>query len=300
MSDISLWSKSQTDNQTAPPDGFPSATTASDGTAPSDMNDGMREVMGAFRRWYDDREWINLGDTPSFATTSSFTLAGDKTSDYHIGRRIKAFDASTLYGTITDITYSANTLVTVDLDSGELAASLTSVAVSIFAYNTQVFPRDISSTAAYASKCGTSNGGDVSDLTFIKESGIKNTVITISDSSSSTYTGVKYTQNNVKSGERFHIITNIQSKFSFKQYSLYSASDNTCTFQFMDDKDDRLDLYEYQFTPPSFHIDTIVKITGDGNLDLGLYVVPFIETTATAGTIQMYGYRLKGVKGIDN
>ena len=80
----------------------------------------------------DGREWIDLKDTPSFVNVTQFTIPTDKTANYHINRRIRCSDASTLYGRITATSFAASeTTVTVALDSGSLSASLSAVALGI-------------------------------------------------------------------------------------------------------------------------------------------------------------------------
>ena len=126
MSDISTWSTTAASNNSVSPDGFP------EGMAPSGVNNSAREVMAAVRTQHEDAQWIDLGDTPTFASTTAFTVVGDLTGTYDIGRRIKATDASTLYGEITNSVFSSpNTTVTVALDSGVLSGSLTAVALGI-------------------------------------------------------------------------------------------------------------------------------------------------------------------------
>ena len=80
----------------------------------------------------DGREWIDLKDTPTFVNATQFTVAGDKTANYHADRRIRCTDATTLYGRITAASFAASvTTVTVALDSGSLSASLSKVAVGV-------------------------------------------------------------------------------------------------------------------------------------------------------------------------
>ena len=69
--DIKDWSSSAGGNTSASPDGAP------EGMAPSGVNDTIREVMAAVRRQYEDAQWVDMGYTPTFATTATFTLAGD-------------------------------------------------------------------------------------------------------------------------------------------------------------------------------------------------------------------------------
>ncbi len=126
MSDIKDWSNTAASNNATPPDGFP------EGMNPSDVNNAAREVMAAVRRQHEDSAWIDLGDTPTQTSATTFTIAGDVTASYTVGRRIRCTDASTLYGEITSSSFSSpDTTVTVALDSGSLSVSLTAVALSV-------------------------------------------------------------------------------------------------------------------------------------------------------------------------
>lgn len=120
------------------------STTAASNTAlfpenqaPSTVNDGMRQVQADIRTWYIDPQWINLGLTPTYATTSSFTVVGDQTGIFLVNRRLKLTDLTTLYGTIASSSYSApNTTVTVTMDSGSLSASLSAVYIGLVSSGT--------------------------------------------------------------------------------------------------------------------------------------------------------------------
>lgn len=142
MSDIKDWSDSAGGNTANPPDGWP------EGQAPSTVNNCARENMAAIRRWYEDAEWVDWGHTPTQATTTSFTLSGDYSTVYHTGRRIKAYDASILYGTVASVSYTTNTRVSLTLDSGALSASLTSVGVSILSFTNQSIPTGLNANSA--------------------------------------------------------------------------------------------------------------------------------------------------------
>lgn len=125
MSDIKDWSTTAANNNSASPDGFP------EGMAPSGVNNSAREVMAAVRTQHEAGGWNDLGHTPTFATTTTFTIATDVTAQYAVNRRIKCTDATTLYGYISASSYGApNTTVTVVLDSGVLSGSLSAVALS--------------------------------------------------------------------------------------------------------------------------------------------------------------------------
>ena len=88
----------------------------------------------------DGREWVDLKDTPTYVNATQFTVATDKTANYHVDRRIRATDSSTIYGRISASSFPASvTTVTVVWDSGSLSASLSAVALGIGTANSQ-FP----------------------------------------------------------------------------------------------------------------------------------------------------------------
>lgn len=128
MSDIKDWSNTASNNNDTAPDGWP------EGMAPSDVNNVGRENMSAVRRWYEDAEWRDFGDTVTYVSGTSFTVSGDLTARYVANRRIRAVGASTgtIYGSIDSSSYSSpNTTVTVTWDSGSLVSEALSVSLSV-------------------------------------------------------------------------------------------------------------------------------------------------------------------------
>lgn len=72
-------------------------------------------------------DWI-AGPTPTYTGVSTFTLVGDQTTNFHIGRRIKTINSGgTKYGTITNSVFTSLTTVTVSLDAGTLDSGLSAV-----------------------------------------------------------------------------------------------------------------------------------------------------------------------------
>jgi hypothetical protein len=124
---ISSWSTTPASNIATPPNGAP------EGMAPSTVNDVMRQQMADHKTQWLDAEWFNHGDSGiSRASATSFKITGDVTARYLKNRRIKCYDSSTIYGTITASSYSApDTTITVETDSGSLTASLSSIALAI-------------------------------------------------------------------------------------------------------------------------------------------------------------------------
>ena len=159
MSNIEKWSTAAGSNNQASPDGFP------ENMLPSGVNDAAREVMAAIRRWYDDADWRNFDDTPSYASDTSFTLTGDQTSIYHAGRRVKVLGgSSTFYGTIASSSHSANTRVTVNLDSSASFTASLSALYAGFSFNNDSMPRGLFQTA------GVSVIADLWDLSDVASS----------------------------------------------------------------------------------------------------------------------------------
>lgn len=131
MSKVGSWNTNAGSNNATPPDGWP------EGQAPSTINDCAREMMAAIRTYLNDAQFFDPNNTPSYLSATSFSLNAADVTTFHVGRRVKLFDASTLYGTIDSV---SATFVSVRLDSGVLTASLSSVAVSILGENPNAMP----------------------------------------------------------------------------------------------------------------------------------------------------------------
>jgi hypothetical protein len=78
-------------------------------------------------------EWVDSGLTPTFIGVSSFSFAGDQTTRYTIGDRLKfTVTAGTVYGRITSSAFTTLTTVTLQMDGSQaLDSGLSAVAVSI-------------------------------------------------------------------------------------------------------------------------------------------------------------------------
>jgi hypothetical protein len=94
--------------------------------------DDLRAIQTAVRAWFEDAEWRDYGHTPTRIAANQFTVTGNQTAVYVVGRAVKCTDgANTFYGIITGSAFSSVTTVTVTLDSGALTASLSAVALGI-------------------------------------------------------------------------------------------------------------------------------------------------------------------------
>jgi hypothetical protein len=78
-------------------------------------------------------EWLVSTLTPTFINGTQFSVPGNQTSTFSVGRRIYAsVSAGTIYGTITASSFGSGiTTVTVQWDSGTLDNGLTQVAVGL-------------------------------------------------------------------------------------------------------------------------------------------------------------------------
>jgi hypothetical protein len=77
-------------------------------------------------------QWVASGLTPTYVSATQFTLVGDQTAAFHVGRRLRlTVTAGTVYGRISVTAFGALTTVTVVLDSGVLDSGLSAVDVGI-------------------------------------------------------------------------------------------------------------------------------------------------------------------------
>lgn len=126
MSKVGSWSTTPGSNNATPPDGWP------EGQAPSTVNDCAREMMAQIKTMVNSLEYIDLNNTPSFLTATTFSMATADVANFEVGRRIKLFDANTMYGTIISV---SATQVQVRLDyhtaQSALTAQLSSIAMAV-------------------------------------------------------------------------------------------------------------------------------------------------------------------------
>lgn len=125
---LSQWSTTPANNATA-------ATNINwqEGQAASTVNDSARQMMADVAAdLMSDREWLKFGDTPTFINTTTFTVPGNLTARYSVGRRVRAsVTAGTVYGTISTSAFTSLTTITLALDSGALDSGLSEVNVGI-------------------------------------------------------------------------------------------------------------------------------------------------------------------------
>lgn len=102
----------------------------------------LKDSLGNLIKTYDNLTGINdlttaqlewsLGPTPTFLSATSFSLVGDQTGSFQVGRRLKTTNTSgTIYSTITVSAFAAVTTVTVVNDSSTLDSGLSAVSYGL-------------------------------------------------------------------------------------------------------------------------------------------------------------------------
>lgn len=77
-------------------------------------------------------QWVASGSTPTYVNATTFTVPGDRTTDFHPGRRIRlSVTAGTVMGYIKSATYVTSTSIVVVLDSGTLDSGLSAVSLGV-------------------------------------------------------------------------------------------------------------------------------------------------------------------------
>lgn len=99
-------------------------------------------------------EWVD-GPTPTYISGTSFSLVGDQTSAFHVGRRLKITDSGgTSYAYISATAYTSLTTVTVVNDASVIDSGLSAVSYGILAADTGSVP-GLSNAASAGQHLGT-------------------------------------------------------------------------------------------------------------------------------------------------
>lgn len=87
-------------------------------------------------------QWNASGVIPTYISASSFSLLGDQTTEFHVGRRGQfATTAGTVYGTIASSAFTTLTTVTLTMDAGQaLDSGLSAVNLSILRFDHLAVP----------------------------------------------------------------------------------------------------------------------------------------------------------------
>jgi len=112
-----------------------------EGQAPSTINNSAREQMSQVRDQYTPGQWhwVEVSNTASVASQTSFRLSTNLTADFHPSRRVRLTGgSSTRYASVVSSSYTAETMVTIAVDSGSLSASHTTAALGPAVANTPI------------------------------------------------------------------------------------------------------------------------------------------------------------------
>ena len=86
-------------------------------------------------------QWQSTGFSPTFISTTSFSVPGDQRSILEVGRRIKTTNTSgTIYSTIQSSVFTTLTTITVSSDSGVLDSGLSAVSYSLLTASNSAIP----------------------------------------------------------------------------------------------------------------------------------------------------------------
>ena len=106
-------------------------TTPTDSDPPVTSIRSIDNVSGVNDTTTTIDQWV-AGPAPTYVSATSFTLSGDQTSDFAVGRRLKTTNSGgTAYSTITASTFGVVTTVTVVNDSTTLDAGLSAVSYGL-------------------------------------------------------------------------------------------------------------------------------------------------------------------------
>ena len=85
-------------------------------------------------------QWVS-GPAPTYVSATQFTLVGDQTSTFQVGRRVKTTNSGgTIYSRITASAYTVLTTVTVVNDSGTLDSGLSAVSYGLLSATNPSIP----------------------------------------------------------------------------------------------------------------------------------------------------------------
>lgn len=101
-------------------------------------------------------QWQASGITPTYVSATSLTLAGDQTSEFHVGRRLQSTNtAGTVYSTISASAYGVLTTVTVVNDgSSVLDSGLSQVNYGLLTATNPSTPRVLSISSINGGQIG--------------------------------------------------------------------------------------------------------------------------------------------------
>ena len=122
-----------------------------EGQFPSSVNDSARQMMADVAVYMADSQFYNQGQTPTYISATQFSVTGNQTAIFTVGRRVKCtVTAGIVYGSITASVYTSLTTLTVLLDSGSLDSGISIVALGILTPTNSAMPAQYAGNAATA------------------------------------------------------------------------------------------------------------------------------------------------------
>lgn len=113
-------------------------------------------------------EWVQYGAAATYVSATSFTVAGNATTTFQIGRRIKTTNSGgTIYSTITNSVFGALTTVTVVNDSGVLDSGLSVVYYGLLSVTNPSLPATIPSYATATTQSAGTNTTQLATTEFV-------------------------------------------------------------------------------------------------------------------------------------
>jgi len=106
-------------------------------------------------------QWVLYGATATFVSATSFSVVGDQTGTFQVGRRLKSTNTGgTIYSTIATSVFGAVTTVTVTNDSGVLDSGLSAMSYGLLSVTNPSIPK-IAAGQLTMSQITASLGADV-------------------------------------------------------------------------------------------------------------------------------------------
>jgi hypothetical protein len=100
--------------------------------SPATVDDFFRSHAAIIKQESLIKSWERRGDAPSYVSASLFSVPGNQSAHYAVGRRVQARQGNTSYGTINSVTYTTATGVYVTMDGGaSLSATLSEVRLGV-------------------------------------------------------------------------------------------------------------------------------------------------------------------------
>ena len=161
----------------------PSSNTTINGTdisstcPPSNISTMGGQLMADIRSFGEGGGWLDLGHVYTWDSTTTFTIPGNVSAYYPIGRRLKIVGSvsGTQYAKVTSVSYSTLTTVTVLIDASGLLNSstetLTITPAFILPYGSPIDISAISGAAGLTWNTITSNSTAIANNAYICNSG---------------------------------------------------------------------------------------------------------------------------------